>query len=241
MGFGLLFVGYVFTYLIGFTKYTAGAILIGCCLMYSGLSRLRNYNPTFKRAIYIIIPIFFAKLYLCGGLIDEIFELNIPFFRGTVSIVLNVIEQVLDLAFHFALYTAVKSITSDLDLYKLNNSALRNIILTFMYYIPALLWMLPITLADTVKTGFGYLLIILRLFISVLNSILIYSCYMHICPVGDEDMPIKKSRFAFINKLREETARRQQKVADERVERYLRFRDKMSRKRSKNNKKKNGK
>ena len=52
----------------------------------------------------------------------------------------------------------------------------------------------------------------------ILDLVLIFKCYAKICDEDDVDMPLKKSRFAFVNKFREETARREQKAADESVE-----------------------
>ena len=37
---------------------------------------------------------------------------------------------------------------------------------------------------------------------------------LRICDEGDKDMPLKKSRFAWVNKMREERARREQRAAD---------------------------
>lgn len=238
MGFGWLFVGYVFTYLVGFTRYTFAATLLGCLMICEGLSRIKEYNPTFGRALYFAFPVFITKAYSCVSLLLKLFEWDIAFFSGNVSIFFSVLEQVSDLAFHVVLYLAIKSITSDLDLGKINNNATRNIVMTLIYYVSALIWMLPISLDDNVKGGIGTTLMVLRLFVGLLNGFLIYSCYMYICPVGDEDMPQKKSRFGFINRFREETARRQQKVADERVASYLRFREKRARRKSEKNKKK---
>ena len=67
---------------------------------------------------------------------------------------------------------------------------------------------------------------------------------MRICDEGDADMPLKKSRFAWVNRIREERARREQRAVDsvtEYAEEQLRKRNAERERRLKEYKEKHGK
>ena len=53
MGFGWLFIGYFMTFLMSFSNYSHGIMLLGCVLMICGLARLRASNRFF---LYPIFP-----------------------------------------------------------------------------------------------------------------------------------------------------------------------------------------
>ena len=52
----------------------------------------------------------------------------------------------------------------------------------------------------------------------LLNLYMIFTCYMKICDSNDVDMKQKPSRFAFVNKKREEEEAERQKILDEYAE-----------------------
>jgi hypothetical protein len=47
---------------------------------------------------------------------------------------------------------------------------------------------------------------------------LLWSCYKNICKERDEEVPIRVSRFAFVNKIRQELERKEQKGIEETIE-----------------------
>ena len=55
---------------------------------------------------------------------------------------------------------------------------------------------------------------LLQIVYHVLVGVMLVSCYMRICDAEDEDMPLRRSRFAWVNRIREERARREQAAAD---------------------------
>ena len=78
-----------------------------------------------------------------------------------------------------------------------------------------LLMLLPIKIFDSDKSFFMTLLIIFQLLYSLLNALLIFKCYAMICPAGQEDMPRRKSRFSFINKMNEKIDEREKQAIEE--------------------------
>lgn len=238
MGFGWLFIGYFATYFIAFSRLSYGFMLIGCLFMWRGLSKLGNFNPAFGRARIPLLATMAVKLYMCLSLLNEFAALGLSMFASPVSTVFEVSEYIADAAFNIMLLLAIKSITSDLKLVKQYNASVRNMTIISIYYAFALLWMIPFKIPDDVNSGIVLFLLISRLLWSVLDLILLYSCYMYICPAGDEDMPLKKSRFEFINRFREATARRQQKALDENVEAFRRHKEDAAKRLARKKKKK---
>lgn len=238
MGFGWLFIGYVMSYMMSFTKYSHGIVLFGCLLMWHGISMLGRHNERFAYATYPLLALAFVKLYMSCALANELFGMGLSVFDGAIYTVFEVFEYLSSAAFHIFLLLAVKSIASDLELPRQSNAAQRNMVITTMYYVFALLWMLPLNIPNDVRSGVLMFLLLARLLWAVLDLVLIYSCYMYICPAGDEDMPLKRSRFEFINRFREETARREQKAADENVALFKENRDRRRKKKSQKNKRK---
>ena len=81
-------------------------------------------------------------------------------------------------------------------------------------------------------------MILLLLISMALYLVMIFSCYMYICPEGDEDMPRHESKFDFVNKMRNESDRRTEQAVRE-TEEYVRKKQKerLERLEQKNNKK----
>ena len=59
------------------------------------------------------------------------------------------------------------------------------------------------------------LLAICQVVYSAINCFLIFKCYAMICPEGQEDMPRKKSKFEFVNKIREKKDAKEEKAIED--------------------------
>ena len=88
--------------------------------------------------------------------------------------------------------------------------AFRNMIFVAIYNAYQILMFTPV--ANDILMSF---LPFIQFIYTALNAFLIFKCYAMICPEGDEDMPRKPSRFAFINKIRAEKDAREQKALEE--------------------------
>ena len=104
------------------------------------------------------------------------------------------------LLFNLMLLISIKNIATDLDLKVIRVRALRNLILTAIYYGLTLFFALPsssiksIVTTLTEKYAMGIVMYILGYVWLFLNIILIFSCYMYICKEGDEDMPVPEKK-----------------------------------------------
>jgi hypothetical protein len=71
--------------------------------------------------------------------------------------------------------------------------------------------LLPIASIEEFKKYFSLPVMLFYFAWIILDVVLLVSCYARICDESDVDMPYKKSRFAFINKLNE----KEQKASEE--------------------------
>ena len=222
MGFGLLFIGYFMTYLMS-VSYAGYLIrLVGYGLMLYAFTKLYGYNRTFKLPLYASVLLIGATGVGCYVEIGEFLYryLIIEHFEVTENfkLVIGTVDDLLVFVFQGCLLYSIRSIAKETEAEKISYVATRNFVFLCVYQaLLAVLW-LPFGFVDGYKKAFGMPMFLLYFVLIILNLVLIFRCYANICDESDVDMPLKKSRFAFVNKIREETARREQKAADDSVE-----------------------
>ncbi len=238
MGFGILFIGYVLSFFVSLVNYGYIIRLAGYTLMAIALIKIREYGREFT------YPLIGALLLTGYGVYDFIYQgadllsIKLPDFLVSVTGVMSIVNVVLVVAFNLLMLVAIYLITRRLELFKQKNIAVRNSTIVILYFVLNILGMGPLKTNEIYTKYFGLPTLLLQLTWIILNSILIFSCYMHICPEGDEDMPRRESKFGFINKIRNESDRRtEQAVRD--TEEYVRKKqkDRLERLEQKNNKK----
>lgn len=196
MGFGLMFVGYFFTYIISLVLVPK---ILGYVLMMCATVKLSAFDIKFKRCIPMLGGLFLISAYT---LLSDIFGwLNIgaSLFNNTVLNVVSVAEEALVVAFHIFLMFAIGSIAIDTGLEKIRFRAMRNLLLIcvaeVLYVVVALLPVSDIIQAAT------FVVVMLRFIWIVLDLILLASCYRMICEAGDEDMPEKDVNIPVIKQM----------------------------------------
>ena len=120
--------------------------------------------------------------------------------------------------FHAALFYAVWSIAREIGLPKLMQGAVRNAVVMGLYYLIYLIALLPFTWVAVYRQYMAPIATLMPLVWAILNAVLIYSCYKNICKEGDEEVPLRVSRFAFVNKIRQEMERKEQKGIEATIE-----------------------
>lgn len=205
MGFGWLFFGYVLEYILGMSPYGCFTFLIGYGVMYRGLCELRRYCHSFIRAVYCLIPLSVVALLRTIQGFDRLFSWGTSLVDPPWSQIALWADLVLVLAFHFFLMLSVRELATRVSSPKQAVYAMRNFIIFLLYACVYTLWHTNV-LADTRMYG---VLLLLQLIWSILNSVMLYSCYMHICPAQEPERP--PSRFAWVNRFR---ARFEQKEND---------------------------
>ena len=222
MGFGLLFTGYFMTYLMSVSYGGYFIRFAGYSLMLYSFTRLSKYNTSFKLPLYSAISMLavtavdiYANVgqFLYNSLIIEKFSLPQGFAE-----ILGGVDDILTFVFHACLLYAIRAIAKETEVGSISYSAARNFVFICVYEVLCLVAYLPFDFVDEYKRAFSLPMFLLYFAWIILDLVLIFKCYAKICDEDDVDMPLKKSRFAFVNKFREETARREQKAADESVE-----------------------
>lgn len=214
MGFGVLFCGYLITYLLSLNPYAALTRLIGYGVIFVGLSRLARHNRWFGYSRLTAIPLGVLAL------VDTVLDLLSRFGTATEPLLTDALQGTMTLfvlLLHACLMLAIHTIAADTELPELGRSARTGLALTAAYAVLSVLWALPVELGQSYTLTLSAMLFFLQLFWTLFNLVLIFRCYMWICLEGDEEMEQKPSRFAFVNRWREKQAARNQKAYDEAV------------------------
>lgn len=217
MGFGLLFIGYFVASLMSVNSYGYLFRLVGFAIILVALRRLQKYNAAFRfpiaaGALMAVCSLLLSISGITSLLYDEML-INTAFLAGdTVKNVLGGIDMALEFLFHGALAYAIKDIARDTGEEKLVFAAVRNFVFLCFYYVLYGIALLPFAFVDDYVRYFSLPVILLYFACIILNLILIFRCYMKICDEADVDMVRKPSRFDFINRLREESDRREEKA-----------------------------
>ena len=124
------------------------------------------------------------------------------------------IDMVNELIFHGALAWGIRAIAKETEEEKIAYAAVRNFVFLCVYYVLYGTALLPFDFVGEYIKVFSMPTMLLYLVCLVLNLILIFKCYMRICDEADVDMARKPSRFEFINKIREESDRREAKAME---------------------------
>lgn len=210
MGFGLLFVGYFVANLMSFNNFGAIFELLGYGIMCYATMKLSQYNKKFytlfgATACMIVISAINSVIDVSVFLEDSLI-ISQPLIPTFITDIISYVELAGEFAIAVTLFMSVRAIAKETEVGNIQYAAFRNFIITCVFFVMQIVMGLPI---DSVK-GFANeiaLLIwtlILYLACAILNLVMIFSCYSKICDSNDVDMTQKPSRFAFVNKMREE-------------------------------------
>ena len=241
MGFGPLLIGYFITFIVtlGLGNYLFAGMLIGGFIMFLGLSELRKYAPTFLYAIIANILLILCSFYEAIAYIDDAFLLEWGLYEGTIANVFSFAEVVIYLIFNIALLYGIADLSRRVEYPETRWKAFRNMSFVAVYNLFYIAVNIPNSIFASDRPFFLTLLMILQIIYALFNVALIFKCYAMICPVGEEEMTRKPSKFEFINKLREKQDEREQ-AAIESTKAYLekKIENRNKKKNSKHKKKK---
>lgn len=240
MGFGLLLIGYTFAFVarVGLGDYIFAGMLLGGFLMYLGLSELKKYSPVCIYSQILSILIFFLSLF--GALIwaDSTFMLELGFGTEQYKLIYEWLKFILGLLFNVAMLLGLIDVSNRVDYPETRTKAIRNLAFVAVFNVFQLLMLFPIPFILNDKAFFNTLLLIIQLIYTLANAFLLFNCYAMICPAGQEDMPRKPSRFAFVNKMRAIRDAKEEKAIEDMKNYYEeKLKSKNAKKKSKKKKK----
>lgn len=219
MGFGLLFIGYFMASLMSLNYFGAAFELIGYIIILISALKLKHYNKDFRYLCFgacmmIAISSVLALADLSSWLYKEMFIAS-PFISDKFELVFSYISMGAVFVFSGTMLYPIRSIAKETGVEKISIGASRNFIFIVVYYILTLIAYLPFPFtADYIKY-FGVPVLLFNFICIALNHIVIFSCYAKICDANDTEMLRKPSRFAFVNRFREESERRRAEAAEE--------------------------
>ena len=192
--------------------------LIGFLLMLFAIRKLNQYNRAFYGAYaFCAIMVLSSLLLTVSGVFDVLYELLIVdrgFLTDDTKDLISGIDMVNELLFHGGLAWGVRAIAKETEEEKIAFAAVRNFVFLCVYYLLYGIALLPFDFIEDYVRYFSMPVVLLYFACIILNLILIFRCYMRICDEADVDMARKPSRFAFINKLREDSDRREQRAIE---------------------------
>ena len=224
MGFGILFIGYLFFFNLLYGGYTD---VFGCLFLLYALAMLTRYAPGFRPALRAAIPAlavsavhFVWQILLAFGLFSAT-ETAIGWFSLAVTLTRFVLI--------FFILRGVQKIALDTDVKHVFVAAFRNRIFTAIFYgcwfTLAILQGIQVTPEqNSFLSGFSIALLVVGLVVHFFNAKVIFSCYMWICLEGEESMERGQSRNPFVNlvnrftdKLEDRMLERKQREAEEKA------------------------
>ncbi len=239
MGFGLLLVGYVLACVatIGLGPYVFAGMLVGGFLMYLGLCELKKYSPVFLYALIGSILILLCSFIESFIWIDSVFSLGWSLSEGKLPLIFDVIEYVIYIYFNFAMLAGIANLSRRVEYPETREKAFRNMYFVGLFAVYQLLMLMPIPFIAKQNGFFMTLLAIIKVIYTAINAFLLFKCYAMICPAGQEDMPRKPSRFAFVNRFREIRDAKEEKAIEDMKNYYEEKRHKKQHSKKKNGKK----
>ena len=215
MGWGLLFLGYVCTFIIGMNPmFFVFLALPGWTLMALGLRTLSRYCHAFRYPLWCAL--FALPLYawqtLCG--VQSQLHVTVPLLNDTVSTVVDWTAMLTVLLFHTLLALAIRQIAQRVSLPKNAVRAMRNMVLLWLYGVTFLV--MNLSGNDTLTVTLYPIVTLLHLLWAILFAVLLYSCYMRICPAEDDrrEAPPKPLGVAWIDKLRRTSWEKEQRAVE---------------------------
>jgi len=233
MGFGLLLVGY-FTATIMSLNICGGVFaFIGYLMIVFASKKLSQYNRSFLYLLFASVVLLLLSaaiaVYDVSALMYRHLIISIQPISYYAADILMKIRLFLELGFTAILCFSVKSISKETGAQKTVYSSLRNFVFYCIFFVlQCVVWIAndmniePLKMF-VVSTLLPVWVVIIKLVCWLFNCVMLFSCYSRICDVNDTEMRQKPSRFAFINKRREEKEiRRQERIKE--AEEYLKKR-----------------
>lgn len=215
MGFGILFLAYFMAFFVPLSYLH----LIGYALLAWALLKLKDYRPAFERAVWWLIPLGACCLYHVASSICSLLPsmgVAVPELAvfGTVATAgVTLAEYVCILGFHLVLLRQVRGFARELELPAIAKRADWGAWLVMVQcscYIVAMI----LELVGWPLQMFSAIAALLQFVWAVFNLFNLFTCYMYICPEGDEEMERKPSRFGFVNDMREKMEERDRAVRE---------------------------
>jgi len=181
--------------------------LVGYAMILFGALKLKRYNKDFR---YLCMGALLMSAISFVIALSAIFDniTTVTLFSENVKNVIGHLERIGYVLFTFSMCLPIRSIAKETEVEKIAVASVRNFIFTAIYFILYLVAYIPLPFTNEYKAYFGTPVFVLYIVIIFMNLFMLFSCYAKICDESDVEMAQKPSRFAFVNRFREENERR---------------------------------
>ncbi len=215
MGFGILFIGYIFLLNLSFYAYTD---ILAAVLMLTALEKLRRWNTGFKAAFFAAIPFFLVGTYEFFGALLSSLSISAP---PALSYAMAAARMLCLGLLHILMLLGFKQITREVGLSKLETRAMMMMPISLFVFIGEALFEIPPIFSgvkEEILLSMEFILLLICLVFLLSMLIFIYKCYARICLPSDVEMKQKPSRFRFINEYRAKKEARDKAELERRIE-----------------------
>ena len=212
MGFGILFLGYLITYIGSMTPVYAFTQLFGVLVMLYALSKLARHNKFFASTLGVAGLYFAQSVYTLVGYFSAWEQ------GSTLYQIEKYSSAIVVFVFHLCLLLAIREIAIFTSLPKLQSRAIRNMIATAIYCILTVLLHLGVFPEGPTLQYASLASLLLGFLWLILNAALIFSCYMWICLEGEENMDKSPLNIPFLNTINDAMNRSVEKMGERRAE-----------------------
>ncbi len=200
MGFGILFIGYLISFVFTMTRLYVFTDLASALLIVYALTKLAPYGKHFKYSLYGAYGLAAVGFMELMSFTISIFEL-FPDFLVVFDNITGYIKIGVVLAFHFLLFVAIRKIAIETGVSKIRDRSVTSIVVTFFYYALVIIFSLDIPAVSEATKYFSFPVMLIGIIWIIINAALIFSCYMWICAEGDEDMESPAVNIPFLNSI----------------------------------------
>lgn len=204
MGYGLVLIGYALTFFTSLTLYGWLFRLLGYTVMAYGFFKLKDYFPSYKLSVFALLALMLTGICEAGAEMASLLG-----FGGDMTLFKTVVyytRDVLVLIFHIFFLISTYIAFGVVGMNEKKLSAVTDLCAVVIGYVLYLLAALGV-----IEAGIS---VFVQLIWSVMVFVLIFGCYMRICPEGDENMPRRESKIPFINKFAEALEKRENEAIE---------------------------
>lgn len=179
MGFGILFIGYFFTYIGAITPLSVFCYVIGTGVIIFSLKNLIYENKLFGVSMIVAIALEIVS-------IVKMVMSVLGYVNNTVYNVFNHLQGYIAPLLSILLIVAIYLIAKQVCLTKVQAKAIVDLILLGIYVISAVIY--NIVNIEFAKQRLFAVNVITLLVCTIFTLIIIFQCYANICYEGDENM-----------------------------------------------------
>ncbi len=224
MGFGLLFFGYVIANIMSMNILGGLFSLAGYIVVICASNKLRQYNNGFNLLLLASVLMTLLSLLIAIGdissLLLKFMLIGQPLISEWAAELFDNLRPFFDFAFTTVLCLCVRSIAKETGVEKIQYKAVRNIVFfCISFVLQILVWLSGTVDSEGLKdfvvgTALPVWAVLVYIVCVLFVAAMIFSCYSKICDIDDVEMHQKPSRFAFVNRRREQAQKRRQSMVE---------------------------